>query len=355
MNITTIYCQRSGVALAQIKPICVEGTPVVKTVSAMLLHPCYGKTLDEQLRILKRELDDAREDEWHASEKEKQRTRLYLSAVVYSLGALVDDYACLPSWKVCVSSGHRLLKTAYWYHNLGRKVKFPRFHPARVNTNDEWENISAWLDACDTVRSDWETGKKAYEQEELLSARTAAILEIKEDAVYKRTDIGKVWNWMEIQLLTKYHPGRVANWFKLFKNGDIEQELWCLDDIEDLQFAVIETCDVGNEIMHYISTRLKHIRDMIKDFYGSFTIVSTVNSVLSAHPDLTERERAKEAEFFKDVDAQVQSICALPPAPDRKDYASMALFLKAQAQHRILVKRFNIHTANKNEENKNAL
>jgi len=79
-------------------------------------------------------------------------------------------------------------------------------------------------------------------------------------------------------------------------------------------------------------------------FYSSFTILQPVagNSGSSLHPDLTEAERAKEKEFFSEFDAQASRLTELPPEPQRKDFASMALFIKAQAQHRLLARRFNL-------------
>ena len=99
---------------------------------------------------------------------------------------------------------------------------------------------------------------------------------------------------------------------------------------------------IFNDITHYITHRLKHIREMIRDFYSSFTIISRPASGTSAHPDLTEAERKKEQEFFSDIDARASKLTELPPEPQRSEFASMALFLRAQAQHRLLVKRFSL-------------
>jgi len=206
--------------------------------------------------------------------------------------------------------------------------------------NVGWDNLSGWLEACEEVRTVWETGKDANKKADLTALTEKTQLAVRN----KRNDLPGTWNWIAVQLADNYPAGRIATWKDLWMNGDIEQENWCLDDVEDLMFAITECCDVGNEVMHYVSGRLRHLKEMIRDFYSSFTILSPRNLTgeASAHPDLTEAERAKEKEFFSEFDAQASRLTELPPEPQRKDFASMALFIKAQAQHRLLARRFSL-------------
>ncbi len=342
MKTATIYCQRSGIAIAQVRTLCVDGFPFVKSMEGLLYHPMYNRNLDSLLALLRKDLASAREANWILQGPAAQHAALCISAILYSLGALKDDYACLPCEKVVIGSGARLLALANWYHHATTKrLTLPRYRPHRDNLNVGWDNLSGWLEACEEVRTVWETGKDANKK----AADLTALTEKTQLAVRnKRNDLPGTWNWIAVQLADNYPAGRIATWKDLWMNGDIEQENWCLDDVEDLMFALTECCDVGNEVMHYVSGRLRHIKEMIRDFYSSFTILSPRNLTgeASAHPDLSEAERAKEKEFFSEFDAQASRLTELPPEPQRKDFASMALFIKAQAQHRLLARRFSL-------------
>ena len=345
MKTATIYCQRSGIALAQVRTLCVDGFPFIKSMEGLLYHPIYNKNLDSLLALLRKDLIAAREADWTLSDAAAQHAALCMSAILYKLDALQDDYACLPCDKVVIGSGNRLLALTNWYHHAtSKRLQLPRYRPHRDNMNVGWDNLSGWLEACEEVRNTWETGKDANKKAAELTELTAKTqLSVRT----KRNDLPGTWNWIAVQLSDTYPDGRIRTWKDLWMNGDIEQENWCLDDVEDLLFAITECCDVGNEVMHYVSGRIKHLKEMIRDFYSSFTILSTRSSDANAHPDLTDAERAKEKEFFSEIDDRASKLTELPPEPQRKDFASMALFIKAQAQHRLLVRRFNLATQNK--------
>ena len=340
MKTATIYCQRSGIAIAQVRTLCVDGFPFIKSMEGLLYHPIYNKNLDSLLALLRKDLRAAREANWILSAAAAQHAALCMSAILYNLGALQDDYACLPCDKVVIGSGNRLLALTNWYHHAtSKRLQLPRYRPHRDNMNVGWDNLSGWLEACEEVRKTWETGKDANKKAAELTELTAKTqLSVRT----KRNDLPGTWNWIAVQLSGNYPDGRIHTWKDLWMNGDIEQENWCLDDVDDLLFAITECCDVGNEVMHYVSSRIKHLKEMIRDFYSSFTILSARSSDANAHPDLTEAERAKEKEFFSEIDDRASKLTELPPEPQRKDFASMALFIKAQAQHRLLARRFSL-------------
>lgn len=113
-------------------------------------------------------------------------------------------------------------------------------------------------------------------------------------------------------------------------------EEWLPDDVDDLSEAIAEHCDIGNEIMFFVRNRLQLIRDQITEFYGSFTIVSTKLSSES----LTQSD--KEAELLQEYDRRVGALETLPTPPQQKDFATLVLFLRAQAQYNILKSRFEL-------------
>ena len=154
MKTATIYCQRSGIAIAQVRTLCVDGFPFIKSMEGLLYHPMYNRNLDSLLALLRKDLASAREADWILQGPAAQHAALCMSAILYSLGALQDDYACLPCEKVVIGSGARLLALANWYHHATTKrLTLPRYRPHRDNLNVGWDNLSGWLEACEEVRT----------------------------------------------------------------------------------------------------------------------------------------------------------------------------------------------------------
>jgi hypothetical protein len=110
--------------------------------------------------------------------------------------------------------------------------------------------------------------------------------------------------------------------------------------VEDLQFAIVECCDTGNEITHFINTRLNNIKSMLQDFYGSFTLLNSPSRSGEAHPD--QLQTKQEEEFFATFDNKIAAMDEIPPEPKRESFASLGLYMKAKAQHSILSKRFSL-------------
>jgi len=296
---------------------------------------------------LKDHLQLAEQSEWLVKDSELLEVKLCMSAIMHSIDAIWQAPAAskqhvpsLPSTTVAIGSAARLLNLASWYHYLtSKRLSFPLYRVSVHNNNSEWQNFSSWLDDANSIRDEWEQGRGELETQEELRRRNAALLTVKAENIYKRIDFTKVWNWIDIQIATEYVAGRRETFKQLFMKGDVAPEDWVADDVDDLVEAVLTCCDTGNEITHFIHTRLNHIRAIIADFYGSFTLLNTVAKT-DAHPDTVQTK--KEQEFFDEIDKKVDSLEALPPAPKRESFASMAHFLKAQAQYNLLVRRWNI-------------
>jgi hypothetical protein len=343
----TIYCYRSGTPLANITALCSQGWPLLNSFQAKLLHPIYEMPLAKLIVKLKDHLAVAEQAEWTIKDYEILEIRLCMSAIMYSLDAIWQAPAesrqhipSLPSMTVAVGSASRLVHLAGWYHFItSKRLSFPLYRIAAYNKNTNWENFNAWLDDAETVRKEWESGRDKLAHAEELRRRDAALLTVKAENIYKRIDFNKVWNWIDIQISTEYAAGRRETFKQLFMKGDINPEDWIADDVDDLVEAILVCCDTGNEITHFIHTRLNHIRAIIADFYGSFTLLDTVVKDNNAHPDLIQTPA--EREFFGEIDRKVDSLSELPPAPKRESFASMAHFLKAQAQYNLLARRWN--------------
>lgn len=357
-----IACYRSGVPLASVTAVCSQGWPLLTSFQAALLHPIYQMPLSKLVLKLRDHLDVAETTEWSLTEHELSEIKLCMSAIMYDLNAIwqapqdsKQHIASLPTTPVAVGSAARLLSLASWYHFItSKRLSFPQYRVSPHNNNLGWENFSAWLDDAFEIKTDWESVKSRHEQAEEFKRREAAIQTIKAESIYKRIDFNKVWNWIDIQLAdhAEYPLGRRATLKELFMRGDLAPEDWCADDVDDLVEAVLSCCDCGNEITHFINTRLNHIRQIINDFYGSFTLLSTVASDGKlAHPDAVHTEQEKL--FFSEIDNKLDALSAVPPAPKRESFASTPLFLKAQAQHRLLVRRHSLRAEQSNQANTN--
>ena len=350
-----IYCTRSGLPLAEVNTLCTHGWPFLSSFQSTLIHPIYAFPLEKLLIKLENSLQELERKDWKAdSLVEQQELSLTMSAILYSTNSIWTPLSSergyepsLPSYPIAIGTGFRLLNHASWYwHLTSKRLALPTFRPTFAAGNTHWENFSAYLEACESVREEWEKGRKRYETEEERKRKLDAVKEIKTANIYKRIDFVKVWNWIDAQISQspKYPAGRRETLKAIFLSGDMNPEEWIADDIDDLSEAVFDLCDQGNEITHFIRTRLGHIRDTINNFYGSFTLLSSVaaenNAGGTASP--TETLTTQEQEFFESFDEKVMNLEELPPPPKRESFATLALFLKAQAQHNILARRFNL-------------
>lgn len=354
-----IYCPRSGLPLAKVEALCSQGWPMLNSMASTtsgLIHPIYNVPLSKLVIKLKSELQAAEAASWDVPSHQQHELALTMSAIMYSLDCMwqppveaVSKWMriepSLPAWPICVASGGRLLSLAGWYHfATSKRLSFPLYRTSTANKNTEWQNFSAWLDDAFSVRTEWESKKSAIAQAEELKARTDALITVRADAVYKRIDLGKVWKWVDIQLAQdkRYSAGRRETFKSIFMSADMHPEEWAIDDIEDVQLAILECCDMGNDIMHFITQRINMMRASLQDFYSSFTLLTKVAGDSSMLDTLTEEEAVKTGEFFSGFDKRAESLESLPPEPKREHFATHAKFLQAQAQHRILARRYDM-------------
>lgn len=345
-----ICCYRSGVPLASVTAICTQGWPLLSSFQAALLHPIYNMPLSKLNIKLYEHIKAGHASEWALEDHELQDMRLCMSAIMYSMHAIWEapqdsklHVSSLPSNSVAVGSAARLLALSSWYDEINSSsIAFPLYNIDKCNDNMGWDNFKGWLDVAEDIREDWESGHARRERDEEQRRREAALLTVKAEHIYKRIDFNKVWRWIDIQLAESpdYPEGRRTTLKELFMRGDLSPEDWTTDDVDDLVEAILTCCDCGNEITHFIQTRLNHIRTLIVDFYSSFTLLGAAKDVAGNGLDLSEAEKAKQDEFFLDFDRRASNLESLPPAPKREQFASVALFLKAEAQHRILARRF---------------
>ena len=311
--------------------------------------------IEELIVKLNSDLQAAEQLAWCVTDSEQHEIQLTISALMYGLEAIWQPHPdavhiwkqlepSLPSWAVSIASGGRLLKLASWYHYAtSKRLSFPQYRISSKNSNLQWENFSAWLDEAFEIKAEWESGKDRLAAEDELRRRTAALLEVKAENIYKRIDLNKVWNWVDVQMKqdSRYAAGRRETFKTIFMRGDQAPEEWTIDDIEDVHFAITETCDLGNDISFFINNRLRQIRAVIEDFYSSFTLLSNVSSEgLDALDTVTAEEKQATQQFFSSFDKRASELEQLPDAPKRESFASYPKYLQAQAQWNILKRRY---------------
>lgn len=345
-----VRCAISGVSLGILEVSIIEGAaPVVQNFNTLqIVHPFFQASDYNLLKKLQESLDWCNSHEWEVDARQMERLQILMVAIMDRLGALKSESPGLPGIVATVGSVNRLGHLAnWWLHHTTRRIQFPVFSVSRRNDNMDWNNFKSWLDSANEIRAMWDKRKSEIEYDAELRARELASREVRSDSV-RRADLKKIWNWIELQLQGNIHPGQIHTMKAIFFTADMAPEEWLPDDIDDLSNAIHEHVDMGNEISHYITVRINNLYAAIRGFYEGFTIVNrAASSVNSGEP--SPKELAAENEFFKQFDDQVADMKVLPAAPVPGDYPTLAKFLKAEAQHRLLAARWKLHQTRKGE------
>ena len=333
MEKAIIHCQRSGLPLMAVSTMCSHGWPLINSFKPVCVHPIYSMPLVKLLVKLQEQVNKM-PDGHDAIE-----TRIIMSAIMHNLEALHFtelDQPSLPAEHIALGSAERLLKLA---GEVTKLIELPLYHVAKVNANLAWENFAVWLDAASEVADRGKKDSLKQNWEEILAERADAMAEVKTSTVYKKLDFHKVWRWMEQQISqhSDYPAGRLATFKELFMRGEVTPEDWIADDVDDLVEAVLKCCDTGNEITFFIHSRLNRIRANIEAFYSSFTLLGSKTAVSLS---ILDEPTAQEQQFLKKYDEQVAALIELPPTPVRSQFPTLGAYLKAQAQHNILARRW---------------
>lgn len=352
----TLCCQRSGLALLEVTTLCSNGWALLtQPIFATVVHPIYGMPLDKLLRKLSLQLVEAEAVSWTIQNTAIRELALSMSAVMYSLDTMWLPLAdaithgrniesSLPDNKTTIGCAARLLNLASWYHHeTSKRVQFPLWKPSKSAGNLNWHGFPAWLDACFELKNEWESAKRKAENIDLLDSTEKALATVHMASVYKRIDVSKVWNWIELQASecsAKYPAGRRETLKTLFMSGELNPEDWNADDCDDLIEMVTDTCDIGNDITHYIRNRVSHIRAAITEFYSNFTIIGKISADGDGGLELSAREQECNTVLFKEYDDKLINLTEMPPKPTADKYPSKIHFLRAQAEWNILNRRF---------------
>ncbi len=256
-----LLCKRSGLTLATLSLCIGEGHQLYLSEwsQSITLHPFYNLPHNLITKKLEDALIQGESKEWNLSEKEQQKIQLLCSALMHEMGCIKQDRACLPGFPIALAGAPQLGRLANWFHSVSsRRFSFPLYSISQQNNNLQWENFRFWLEGAESVLNNWAKKRNLLESEAQLRSTEDALTTLR-SRVYKRVDLNKVWNWIQLQIKGHGIDHRISVWNDLFMNGDLEPENWLQDDVDDLVEAILEYCNIGNEIMHFIQQRLKGI------------------------------------------------------------------------------------------------
>lgn len=345
-NEQIIYCARSGVPLCKVTKLNRGGWPLTGATVDGILHPIYNspatkliKGLQDHVRHLHGagfKLDD--NNHWR-----QQDIALHLSAIMHEMDAIWTppaggrDRTSLPSWLVSMSCAVKLLDLASWYfYESSQRMRFPLYRVHPNNNNMQWNNFNGWLEVAEGIRVKWQSGKEEMLRDAEIKSKTDALLEVRARNVWKKLDLMKVWNWIDIQMAVAIPAAKREDYKTLFLKGDSKPEDYLMADVDDFIAIILDHCDIGNEIMHFIQERMRMVRSIIQEFCTGYRLITDVMDMGGLINSESERnELAVTTATLAKFAGNVTELTELPPAPERKDFDSNAKFLQAQARWNI--------------------
>lgn len=312
-----IHCQYSGVQIATLDYEIVAGhMPYLSHWDNMVaMHPIFSLSQAKLLAFARSEWNRLakKSEDNEATQGEETLLRICFLAVLHSLGSIVQEAPSLPPIAVVQSNMLKLFNLSAWkYYLQSKRFEFPEFKINRFNSNDRFENISYYIDACFQVKQDYEDGiNDLVEQEKIIQAEKA--LKALRNSWIVPVSNKQLFRWIKAHL-----PERYQNdvWMETIFCGS-EQKILAFDkdEIEMLEHIIVGECPGGNAIMFAVRKRLDQIMQIYVDNKEAFTV------------DFAEFDLDSSLQAARDSSKAPQSI----EAPKQSDFASKALFIRANA------------------------
>lgn len=335
-----IYCSRSGVTLGTFTTYLTEGRDAVVSEwkSQAILHPFYALPIPVLHKKLDSALLSAMDLDWKLPPYACLRIQLLTSAILHALEVVKQDRPCLPTWKVAAGTADRVLQFSRWYHEkTSRRNNLPTFSVSSRNNNLDWSNLKDYVGELYEIKKLWSRRVRELELQEEQSVATQKANDAIRKSIFKRIDLRKVWNWIELQFDGEI-PARDIKIFKeLFLEGDLNAYEWKIVDLEEFSSALVDYCDLGNDITVFIHERIKLLRIMIEEYAQGFTMIVSARNEDGSFKEV--EQTSEEVQLLADLDAKLEALGELPPEPKRADFVSAGLFYKAQAQWSLLKRR----------------
>ncbi len=344
----TVYCQRTGVAIATMQLLQQAGKLpyLANWKDSQAYHPLFSLPQAQLLAWTRKNWNYLfRNTIDRASDIQKEQFSIAFMAILHTLNCVDQQVPALPSFEVVQVNMQRLLELAYWYNYLdSKRFRFPTLRINKLNSNSNLSDIAVYFDICNSVRFDWETSKEAkLEDAKLEAARRAekAVAGSHVRAVSKK----QLWNWFLASLSSnnskKYSHPEWLEWkedaAKLWFASDSMQLQFSADDVDVIEEVFITECTLGTTVSHAFTRELSRIRENIVNHNKIFEI------------DWAETINVGGAINRVDSDGKViagtgveSNAPAIPGVvPQQKDYNNRVDYIRAKAKYDVSVLQYN--------------
>lgn len=310
-----IHCRFSGVLIGALSYEVVAGhMPYISYWNEMqAMHPAFSMPTSKLLAYARGEHNRLMRlsEDGEATAAQNQILQVCWLATLHSLGSIRQETVALPSIQVVQATMQKLFALAYWHWRLdSKRFGFPEFKINRLNSNDRFQNVSHYLDACFAIKEDYEAG--ISELEELEKARAAeSALKALRNAWIVPVSKKALWQWVRAHLPEK-HSADAQGWMgTIFLGSDRTVLDFDLDEIEMMEHIILGECPPGTGVLAAVRERIDAIKKVHIDRREAFSL------------DLTD--------FSEIIQEAAGTLAAPKPEPLRSDFPSTGSFLKARA------------------------
>lgn len=280
----TLYCQRTGVAVATFNLLQQAGKLPYLTQwkESQALHPLFSLPQAQLLAWTRKNWNTLFRGDTidRTTEVQRQQFCIAFLAILHSLKCIDQQVPALPNFNTVNTNMQRLLELAYWFNFLdSKKFKFPTLRISKLNSNTALSDIGTYLDICESCKHDYEISKDAQAQEAKLEAAQRAEKAVRGSHV-KAVSKKALWNWFMSSLAAnnskKYELPEWQEWKetseKLWFANENQQLQYALDDVDSIEEVFILECSLGTIVSHAFKSELQKIRSNIHNHLKVFEI-----------------------------------------------------------------------------------
>lgn len=321
----TIYCRLSGVQLGVLEYAAVAGHApwVASWKESILLHPVFSYTPAKRLAFARSEwqrLGKAVAD-GVASDAECIMLRVCFLATLHSLDSIQQDMPALPPLYIVESYMQRVFQLAAWKHYLNSaRFVFPRYKINKANKNSTFEHIADYLEVCEQIKSNYEKGVKDIDEQEKVAAAERALKMLRDVWVNPITN-KQLYRWVRDNLPAQFAADAEGWMATLFLGSEriilgFERNAKALKAAIQMMDDIIQShCPMGTGFLKLVRARLDEIWSIFEDNNEAFTV--------------------NFEDYEEDEEEEAEGAAPKAPvvAPQRKDFPTLAGYIKANAAH----------------------
>lgn len=315
-----LICQYSGLQIGTLEYETVAGhMPYLTHWDGMCaIHPVFSLPKPKLLAFARNEwnrLAKAAENE-ETTEHESNCLRVCFLAVLHGLDSIKQEAAALPPLAIVQNNMNKLFTLSYWHYHLeSKRFAFPEFKINKLNANGRFDNINHYLDACFSVKEEYESGVSDLVEQEKVNAAERALKALRNSWI---TPVGNkaLWRWVRAHLPEKYSADAQGWMGTLFLGNEKTILDFDKDEIELMIEIITSECPAGTAILKPVRERLDKILQIHIDNKEAFTV------------DFAEYES------FDTPEAALAAVMAdevVMIAPNPADFAKKVDYIRAHA------------------------